>query len=250
MARDTLGLKLDGSITFPSFCRANGLFLALIKALADEISDKAPITWPLVDLGRGSTIIAVTAKTAQPEVAERIVHAYANVGTALSFERPIPYSRKVNKSALALSQMIDGEVTALYFTTDLGSIPVTQPVGVKRQRKRTQAWGTVDGMLETITSHRHLAFTLYESHFGFAVQCIVRQEQEAIMLKHWRKFVCVSGLVMRDAQDGHPMEIQQIRDVRELPVSDPDSYLKAAGILDLNGEAPEDLIRRLRDASA
>ena len=70
------------------------------------------------------------------------------------------------------------------------------------------------------------------------------------MLEHWRKLVRVSGLVIRDAQSGQPVEIQQISDVRELLVSDPDSYLKAAGILDLHGEKPEDLLRRLRDASA
>jgi hypothetical protein len=250
MARNTLGLKIDGSLTFSSFNKASGLFWALIKALSTEIGEGAPITWRLADLSKGSATLTLAAETAHLEIAERIVHAYANVGTALSLHQPIPYSPKVNSSAQALSQLIDGDITALYFTTDLGSVSVTEPVGVGRHRKKTQAWGTVDGMLETITSHRRLAFTLYENHFGLGVTCIVRQDQEQDMLDHWRKFVRVSGLIIRDAHDGRPLEIHQISDVRELDVSAPDSYRQAAGILDLQGEAPEDLIRKLRDASA
>ena len=69
------------------------------------------------------------------------------------------------------------------------------------------------------------------------------------MLDHWQKFIRVSGLVIRDAQYGHPLEIHQISDVHELHVSDPDNYQKAAGILDLGEDASEDLIRKLRDAS-
>ena len=70
------------------------------------------------------------------------------------------------------------------------------------------------------------------------------------MLQYWRKFVRVSGLIIRDAQRGHPLEIQQISDVEELQVSDPDSYKKAAGMLDLGEDTSEVLIRKLRDASA
>lgn len=250
MARNTLGLTMEGSITFPSFNKANGLFWALIKALSSEIGDGVPITWRLADLQKGSALMAITAETPQPEVAERIVRAYASVGTALALEEPIPYSSKVNRCALALSQVIDGEVTALHFTTDLGSVVVPRPVGSGARGKRVQAWGTVDGTVETITSHRRLAFILYEVHFGYGVHCIVRQDQEAEMLVLWRKFVRVSGLIMRDAQLGHPLEIRQISDIRALQVSAPESYQKTAGILDLKGEAPEVLIRRLRDASA
>lgn len=250
MARNTLGLKMDGALTFPSFNKASGLLWALIKALSSEVGENTPITWRLDDLAKGSAALTLAAETASLEVAERIVHAYANVGTALSFHQPIPYSRKVSQTAQALSQLIDGDITALHFTTDLGSIPVTEPVGVGRQRKKMQAWGTVDGMLETITRHRRLAFTLYENHFGYGVTCVVRQDQEQVMVDHWGKFVRVSGLIIRDSQDGHPLEIQQISDVRELYVSDSDSYKQAVGILDLKGEAPEDLIRKLRDASA
>ncbi len=148
----------DGWVHYiPKLPESQWTFLALLKALAEEIGDGTPITWPLSDLQKGSVVIAV--ETGQPEVGERIVHAYASVGIALALEQPIPYSPKVNRCAMALSQVIDGEVTALSFTTDLGSIEVTRPVGAGAQRKKVQAWGSVDGMLETITSHRRLALT-------------------------------------------------------------------------------------------
>jgi hypothetical protein len=118
------------------------------------------------------------------------------------------------------------------------------------REKKLQAWGTVDGTVETLTSHRRLEFILYDAHFDHPVHCVVRHEQEAIMLQMWRKLVRVSGLVIRDAQTGYPLEIREIGEIRELQVSAPDSYRSAAGILDLGGEAPEVLIRRLRDAPA
>ena len=119
-------------------------------------------------------------------------------------------------------------------------------VGGGRHRKTTQAWGTVDGRLETLPSHCGLAFTLYENHFGYRVTCHVRQDQAQDMLDHWRKFVRVSGRILRDAHDGRPLAIYQIREIRALEVRAPARSQHAAGILDLQGEAPEDLVRKLR----
>jgi len=250
MAQNTLGLTIEGAIKYGLFNKANGLFWGLIKALSGEIAPDTTLIWWPTDLHAENAMLTLGAQTSPNEFAERTVHAYAGVGTALALDSPIPHSPKVNRCALLLSQIIDGEVTALHFTSELGSVPVRQPVGLGNQRKRTQGWGTVDGTLETITSHRRLAFTLYESHFGYPVLCMARHDQEATMLQYWRKFVRVSGLIIRDAQRGHPLEIQQISDVEELQVSDPDSYKKAAGMLDLGEDTSEVLIRKLRDASA
>jgi hypothetical protein len=249
MARNTLTLTVKGSITLDIYHKTVGRFFSLIKALSEEIASGTPITWRLVDLQIGSTSMTIAGEAMQPELVERTTRAYASVGTALAFGEPVPYSARVNRCALALSQVITGEVTALEFTTDLGSVLVPQAVGIASPGKRLQAWGTVDGTVETLTSHRRLAFILYEAHFGYPVRCIVRHEQEAIMLQMWRKFVRVSGLVIRAAQSGHPLEIRDIGEIRELQVSASDNYRKAAGILDLGGEAPEVLIRKLRDAT-
>jgi hypothetical protein len=250
MARNTLGLIMEGAITLDSYHKTVGRFFALIKALSEEIGGKSPVTWRIAGLQTGSASTTIAGEAMQPEVVERIVRAYASVGTALALGEPIPYSAKVNRCALVLSQVINGEVTALQFTTDLGSVLVPQAVGIGPRGKRMQAWGTVDGTVETLTSHRRLAFVLYDAHFDYPVSCILRQEQEATMLQMWRKLVRVSGLVIRDAQSGHPIEIREIGEIRELAISAPDSYRNAAGILDLGGEAPEVLVRRLRDAPA
>ena len=66
--------------------------------------------------------MSIAGEAMQPELVERITRAYASVGTALAFGEPIPYSAKVNRCALALSQIINGEITALEFTTDLGRL--------------------------------------------------------------------------------------------------------------------------------
>lgn len=251
MARNTITLTMEGAaITLDSFTKAVGRFLALIKALSDEIGSGTPITWRIADLQVGSARTTIIGDAPLPELVERTVRAYASVATALALSEPIPYSPKVNRCALALSQVIDGDITALQFATDLGSVLVPHAVGGGPRGKRIAAWGTVDGKVETLTSHRRLEFIVYDVHFNRPVHCLVHQEQEGLMLNLWRKFVRVSGWVVRDAQSGLPLEIRDIGEIRELPVSAPESYRQAAGILDLGGDTPEDLIRRLRDASA
>ena len=99
---------------------------------------------------------------------------------------------------------------------------------------------------ETLTQRHEIC--VIPAHFDYPVSCILRQEQEATMLQMWRKFVRVSGLVVRDAHSGHPIEIRDIGEIRALAISAPDSYRNAAGILDLGGEAPEAVVKRLRYA--
>jgi hypothetical protein len=113
MARNTLTLTMKGSITLDIYNKVVGRFFALIKALSEEIGSGAPITWRLAGLQTGSASMSIAGEAMQPELVERITRAYASVGTALAFGEPIPYSAKVNRCALALSQVINGEITAL-----------------------------------------------------------------------------------------------------------------------------------------
>jgi len=113
MARNTITLTMKGSITLDIYNKVVGRFFALIKALSEEIGSGAPITWRLAGLQTGSASMSIAGEAMQPELVERITRAYASVGTALAFGEPIPYSAKVNRCALALSQVINGEITAL-----------------------------------------------------------------------------------------------------------------------------------------
>src|SRR2546422_2203803 len=80
MARNTLTLAMKGSITLDIYNKAVGRFLALIKALSEEIGSGAPITWRLVDLQTGSASMTIAGEAMQPELVERTTRAYASVG--------------------------------------------------------------------------------------------------------------------------------------------------------------------------
>jgi hypothetical protein len=82
MARNTLTLTMKGSITLDIYSKAVGRFLALIKALSEEIGSGAPITWRLVDLQTGSASMTIAGEAVQPELVDRTTRAYASVGTA------------------------------------------------------------------------------------------------------------------------------------------------------------------------
>jgi hypothetical protein len=77
MERNTLTLTMKGSITLDIYNKAVGRFLALIKALSEEIGSGVPITWRLVDLQTGSASMTIAGEAMQPELVERTTRAYA-----------------------------------------------------------------------------------------------------------------------------------------------------------------------------
>ena len=67
--------------------------------------------------------------------------------------------------------------------------------------------GTVDGTLETLTSHKGLEFVVYSLINNRSVKCEVNEELAELAHKNWRKRVEVIGTV-RYRKDGVPLSVK------------------------------------------
>lgn len=118
------------------------------------------------------------------------------------------------------------------------------------ERVKVQAYGAVEGRVQTLTSCRALRFNLFDSLHDRTVSCYLQEGQEGIMREAWGRRASVEGLISREAQSGRPVAIRQISRVKIIGEVEPGSYLHARAVSPLRpgDPMPEKTIRRLRNA--
>jgi len=250
MANDTLTLRMDGEVPLNLFADAMGHFTGLIASLTKEVAAEATIEWVVTALEGGSAEATILGLCAEAEPVQRVVNAYGIVGTALSRSEAVPYSGSVAEYARALTGILDGKITRLRFETDYGIADVTTASAHVRESTLPPAWGTVKGIVQTLTNRRRLYFTLYDALFDQAVRCYLVTGRENEMRNAWGKRVRVTGRVVRDPVFGRPVEVRDIDNVEVLDDTPGNGLREAQGIVPVppDSEKPEITLRRMRDA--
>ena len=255
----TVTLVLSGEVPLEDFSQAISNFHNLLKALSSEEWGKG-VEWFIDNLEISSTV--ATAKgLGESERVERIVRAYADVGTALENNRPVPYSSAVQTAANGLRRIIDGRIESITFETAEREIIIRSPSLEKEMMYKattskepivlghpTSALGSIEGRVQTLTSRGGLRFTLYDLLNDKAVSCYLQEGYEGIMRDVWGKLADVAGWVTRDPLSGRPLSIMQVSEVVVKPEvlgTYRDARACAPPLTDLS---PESAIRRLRDA--
>jgi len=250
MAKDTLTFALDGEIDLREFASAISTFNSLLNQLSREIGKDAKIDWVISELYAGSAIATFRGVYTDTQVVENVVGAYEQVGDALANGREVPFSDTVKRHANALTKVLNGKVTSIRFETPQREYFISTKVEGEKTEPIKFSHGTVRGTIETLTKHKHLSFTLWDSLFNKAINCYVKEGEEENMRNVWGKKAVVSGRVGRNPATGRPVVVRDVRYVRPLEEVEPGSYRKARGTFTWGkgGESPEDIIRRLRDA--
>lgn len=250
MVEDTVTLELDGDVPLAEFSQTIQHFSALLGALGDEIAGGNQIEWIVEELQAGSATATVRGSSLSPDTIPKIVLAYASVGNALETGQSIPYSEKVARHAHAITNVLDGKITAIRFRTATSQATIASTFAGERSLQ--YALGRVKGVIHTVSDRRRLRFTLYDALFDRAITCYITEDQEGLIRSAWRKRVAVSGRVGRDRERGRPVEVRDVTSVEIIDIPEPDSYKDIRGILKpaLGSENPEDAIRRMRDAWA
>lgn len=250
---DTLTLTLHGDVPLDLFAQAIRYFDALVEALGAEVDAEESIDWKVSHLQSGSATVQVRGLSEDFDAVERAVRAYAAVGEALQHNEPIPFSPTIQRSAQALTRLLNGHITSLSFTTDT-STHVVQSVATdenaEQQAKWLVAWGSLTGDVGAISTRPQLQFTLYDSLFDKAVGCYLNRESERLAREIWNKRVTVTGRIYRRAEDGKPVRIRDVANVQVLsPTGGDFRRVRGADPWQPGDELPEVVIRRLRDAS-
>ncbi len=249
MPKDRIGLILNGDVPLELFAEAMRYFSELIDQLSREIGKDAEIEWQIVDLDAGSASATVCGISPNFDLVERVVNAYETVGNSLELKKTIPYSSAVVKAANAITDILDGKISSLeFFTTDYSS-HITESTTAEGKVTRCRIYGSVSGLVETLSRRQTLRFVLYDNLFDRAVKCFFEEHQREMMRNVWDKKVSVTGMILRDWATGRPLEVRDIERVEI--ISDPlrGSFKNVRGVIPWRegDEFAEKTIRRVRD---
>jgi hypothetical protein len=256
---DTLTLVLDGTVTLDEFAHAVSDLRGLVGALADEVAPESRIIWLIEDLSSGSAISTIRGR-GRPQAVGSVVGAYERVGAALERAEAIPFSTRVQKHAVAISELLNGRgrggIESIRFETARADATIRHPStagagmsGVAEvARKYPGALGAVEGIVETLSSRGGLRFTLYDMVHNKPVSCYLKPGYEEIMRELWGKRAMVTGNVNRDALSGRPISIRQVTEALAVTERNVGDWRKAKGILaGVFADSAEALVRAGRD---
>ncbi len=229
---DVVSLKLDGEVPFPDFARAISELNELLKTLSSEITGSAAsVEWKVIELSASSAVTTLRGTSDDPKDVPSITAAYSIVGQALEDHSEIPYSEDIRRHALSIASLVNGEITAIHFSTPRAQHIVREPPRREQKPVPVDAFGAIEGRIRTLSDRQNLKFTLYESLFDAPVICYLSLEHADQAARLWRKRVIVEGLIRRDPKTGIPTQIRSIRAINEIPSAAPGSYREARGAL-------------------
>lgn len=250
MRDKTLTLALEGEITSTQFAQAMTKLDKLVRAITAEVGANRDVKWVVDDLQKSSAVATLRAVTDSPEKADQAIQVYEQVGQALSEGLPVPFSKKIDDSARALVGILGGGITSIKLETASLDALITSAPPALAARAISEAYGAVEGRIQTLTNRASLRFTLYDTLHDKGVSCYLDEGQEERMRGLWGKMAVVEGLVSRSPESGRPLTIRNITRIERTPEEPEGDYTRAIGIISIPEGAPmpEEIIRRMRDA--
>lgn len=230
---DTITLILDGRVTLPDFATAVAHLNGLVSALASEVAASATIEWEVSSL-QTSSAVATIKGLGEKQAVGIVCDAYELVGDSLERNEPIPYGPRVAKEAMAIASLINGNIETVRFETERREVLIRHrfeeaDVGPPQRLVPNRAMGAVEGLVETLSRHGGLRFTLYDTLHHKAVSCYLRPGYEEVMRNAWGKRVRVVGRVSRDPVTGRPLSVRDVTRVDLVEEGRPGDWLLAVG---------------------
>ena len=250
---DTLTLGLDGDVRLADWANAVTGLREIVDGLAAELSKDHDLEWIVDDL-QASSAIATIRGVGNSDAIHRVVRGYERVGESLASNKPLPFGTQVSASATRLVRLINGSVSSVRLETAgcdyvvrasrllSGDKGDDQDADVPRE-----AWGMIEGRIQTLTTRGGFRFTLFDSVFDRAVSCYLSPSYPQDKMRDvWDKVAWVEGSITRHPDTGRPQAVRRIRSITVAKAHD--TFRRARGILTFDpAQTPEDAIRRLRD---
>ena len=218
MANDSATLSLLGErVPFAAYVTAMAHFRGLIDTLSAELAARTPIEWVVEDLTRSSAITTIRGEATSPEgreSVERVITAYDSLAATLQRGDLTGYSPKIVREVAGLTEILNGNVEAIVFQSALRETIIRKReapgIGEWQPALAVEAYGAIEGRVQTLTSRGALRFTLYDTLHDRAVSCYVAADGDSLLRDIWGKRVLVEGWVSREGKSGRPLAVRQI----------------------------------------
>jgi hypothetical protein len=255
MADETvLTLTLNGHVTLPLLTQAIRGLDELVRAVSKEFGAE-DATWlveDLDDLDIGSAVATMRGQSSRPELLSQAAVAMVSTTELVAKGLGEALNPPAAKAARRLTGVVNGVVPSLSLQTADEIVTVTSgPSRVVERERKVSAFGSLVGVIHTLSQARGLHFRISEETYGRSVAGKFDVQLTDDMRELWGNRATVDGLITRDAQTGWPLAIMDVRRASPAPESKPGAFLRARGIIPYSPDAEpsEVTIRRLRDAS-
>lgn len=251
----SLTVTFGGDVTLPLLAQALTGLNELLKVLGDDLGSESA-EWVVENLEIGGGVAIVRGYGEDTDAIATTIGSAIEAVRVVERDSARSLTASVARAARKLTQVVDGVVHFLILES--GEEEVSIVAGEKsteRQQERVSAFGSVTGVVRTLSRSRGLFFTVADESYGRTVTCRFGPELSASMADTmrdlWDRRAIVEGIVVRDRRTGHPIHVANVERVTAAPQWSPGAFLRARGVLEspCNAEAPEATIRRLRDAS-
>jgi hypothetical protein len=248
-------LVLGGDVTLPLFVDALTGLNDLLKVLSKEAgADSAD--WVIENLELGSTVAMIRGYDDDADIITQTTTALIeNIavverGGALILDAPVA------RAARKLTSVLDGVVPFLSVSSGTEEVSIVSSDHKQGQQdERVKAFGSVTGVVRTLSRVRGLYFFIADETYGRIVPCRfaphLGTNMADVMREIWDRRAVVEGIVIRDRRSGRPVSVSNVESVTLAPEQARGAFQRARGVLPVSDqvEAPEATIRRLRDAS-
>ena len=213
MPDDTVTFALDGDVQLEEFARTMGRFAELVNALSEEVGSPG-LDWVVDDL-QVSSAVATVRSSSDTQAAEKVVHAYTAVGSALENHTPVEVSRRVRRAVNKVVSIQDKRVRAVRFETaekdsviPMGHGEPPRLLPAPRSKATTAmegslgtlavitpspSFGAIQGRIQTLSNRGALRFTVYDLLYDKAVGCYIFEGKEELLRNAWGRLAFVEG---------------------------------------------------------
>lgn len=233
-----LTLRIDGDISLEAFREAIANFFRLLREVDEVVSGTRSVRWILADWRKGSPTVMtwvgeprlmpkkkVPSRDYSPAVGEAVISGVEKLERGEG--RPPEFSDDALEAMKHLVQLKVRRrgITGLSIsgqnadrTKPSKALALTERVAASVDEimgPKHTAIGSVEGILQVISSRGALHFAIYDRVWGGRVKCEIPEQLKSRALAVFDQRVLVHGIVSTDAA-GHPRHVK-VQDIEELP---------------------------------
>lgn len=214
----SLIVDIDGSLLpFDKFRQAQEAIAILLQEVEQGLTEgkRSSVNWVVSSITSGSVHLKLEGIPTDDVQPHNINEVITTVESGLAElekrpERPLFFSDRALESAKALAELVGKDILGIQVGSNSHKVNLTKHLVANVYEligARYQSFGSVEGVLKSITIHRKLAFRIYNLLTDRSVTCYFKSNSIDNIKNAFGKRVFVYGLI-RSREDGEKISIE------------------------------------------